>query len=228
MAKLILASGSPRRRQLLAQVGLDFEVLVSDADETADGAPDEQVQLLARRKALATAGLLKSKLDEGGNADCAPFIIIAADTLVAVETAQGVCVLGKPADKHEAFEMLQILQGRGHTVYTGVALLQGGGEDAGGHLAAAARGDGGKITVFAEAAQVFFRSLSADEINAYIATGEPFDKAGAYGIQGKGALLVERVEGDFYTVMGLPVSRLCQELQKLGVDVFGSVPGASI
>ena len=204
MARIILASGSPRRRQLLAQMGLDFDVVVSDADETITGAPDAQVAALALRKAEATRALLAQQ----GNHRQA--FIIAADTLVALagaSTGEAHRILGKPANAGEAFAMLSALQGCRHTVYTGVALLQ----------AYAAEG---AATVFVEAADVYFRSLTPDEIHAYIATGEPFDKAGAYGIQEKGALLVARIEGDFYTVMGLPIARLGVELGKQGIDIW--------
>lgn len=202
--KIILASGSPRRRQLLEQAGIEFEVLISDADESIDGEPHTRVAQLARRKAEATTALLREKGCAGESLD--DTVIIAADTLVAIETFGGTRILGKPADEREAFEMLSLLQGRRHTVYTGVAMLRAG--------------DVPDITVFVDAAYVFFRPLTEREIHAYIATGEPFDKAGAYGIQEKGALLVERVEGDFYTVMGLPISKLCMALEEVGVDVW--------
>jgi len=216
--RIILASGSPRRRQLLAQAGIEFEVVVSDADETISGAPDAQVAALAERKARATLDLLNAR----GDADNA--LIIAADTLVAIEDAtgeDGYRVLSKPADAAEAYAMLSTLQGCMHTVYTGVAILRTP------DCATAANGQYGAdapddCMVFVEATDVFFRPLTEREIHAYIATGEPFDKAGAYGIQEKGALLVERVDGDFYTVMGLPVARLCAELDKLGVPVWGA------
>ena len=226
--RIVLASGSPRRRQLLEQMGLDFDVVVSDADETVEGAPHEQVAALARRKAEAVAALLAAENNAAGvqamdtqatragaAGNAQDTLIIAADTLVAVESRgrNGAYILGKPADAQDAFDMLSALQGRKHTVYTGVALLR-------------LRGQTGvwisdDLTVFVDAAYVYFRSLSKREIHAYIATGEPFDKAGAYGIQEKGALLVERVEGDFYTVMGLPVSKLCVQLEEMGVDVWG-------
>jgi septum formation protein len=255
--RIILASASPRRKQLLAQAGIDFEVLVSDADENIDGEPYEQVAALARRKAEAVRDLL---LREGALGET---IIIAADTLVYAEYRSGAGkVLGKPRDEREAFEMLQTLQGRKHTVYTGVAILKTGGFgtvgsgtgepprggclpgdcSAGGSVKVAplrsnapcgnaprdgsplrSAGPGARFLfffVFVDAAYVYFRPLTEREMHAYIATGEPFDKAGAYGIQEKGALLVERVEGDFYTVMGLPISKLCVQLEEMGVTVW--------
>jgi len=191
--QIILASGSPRRRQLLSQAGISHKVIVSNADETVTGNPKEQVEELALRKANAVLSLVT----EPGNA-----IIIAADTLVAI----GDDVLGKPADHKEAFAMLKKLQGNTHIVYTGVALLRLGGEP----------------IVFSDRAEVTFRNLADEEILAYIATGEPFDKAGAYGIQERGSVLVERVNGDFYTVMGLPISMVCARLMEMGYNYWES------
>ena len=166
--QIILASGSPRRQQLLLQAGISHEVIVSNADETVTGSPKEQVEELALRKANAILPLVQVK----GEA-----IIIAADTLVAIDSD----VLGKPADHEEAFAMLKKLQGNTHVVYTGVALLRIDGEP----------------VVFSDKTEVTFRNLSDEEILAYIATGEPFDKAGAYGIQERGSVLVERVTATF-------------------------------
>jgi septum formation protein len=192
--RIILASGSPRRKQLLEQVGISFEVAVSNTDETIDGEPHTQVACLAQRKAEASRTLVSGS-----------GLIIAADTLVYAANK----VLGKPANAQDAYDMLHILQGRKHTVYTGVALLP-----------FSDNGSPAEITTFVDAAYVYFRPLSDREINAYIATGEPFDKAGAYGIQEKGALLIERIEGDFYTVMGLPIAKLCIQLEEMGVPIW--------
>lgn len=185
---LILASGSPRRRQLLEQIGLTFTVRSSDVDETIDHRlpPAQIVEELSLRKALAVAE------------DCAPEdIVIAADTVVILDGA----VLGKPADEAEAVRMLTALAGRGHQVYTGVTVLRGG-QRITGH----------------EATAVTFRPLSDGEIRDYVATGEPMDKAGANGIQGYGALLVEGIEGDYFNVMGLPVCRLGRMLSQFDVQ----------
>ena len=135
--------------------------------------------------------------------DLPPYVIIAADTLVYIEGK----ILAKPATSQEAFDMLKMLEGAKHTVYTGVAMAK----SAGAYL---------ETYVFASSTDVFFRSLTDDEIHAYIKTGEPFDKAGAYGVQEKGALLVEKVVGDFYTVVGLPLARVCKVLSEMGVDVW--------
>ena len=164
--------------------GIPCEVLVSDVDETSFGEPDMQVKELAQRKARAVMGLASMGHDD---------IIIAADTLVYIDGQ----VLGKPQDEKQAFDMLRSLSGRCHTVYTGVAILCGEYEN-----------------IFADKANVYFHELSDDEIFSYIATGEPFDKAGAYGIQERGSVLVARVEGDFYTVVGLPISKVYRVLTR--------------
>ena len=184
--KLILASQSPRRKELLGYYTNDFQVRVSQADETLPEGidPGEAVALLAQRKAQAVAAL----------PECKGCRIIGADTVVAVEGH----ILGKPHSPEEAREMLELLSGRVHSVYTGVAVLGPGERE-----------------VFIQRTQVEFYPLSAREIDDYVATGEPMDKAGAYGIQGRGGLLVRRLEGDYFNVMGLPVARLARVLKML-------------
>jgi septum formation protein len=181
--KIILASGSPRRRELLEQAGIPHRVVVPGVDESCTGAPHAQVVELALRKARATAGMCESDA-----------IIIAADTLVAIDDE----VLGKPTCEADACAMLGKLSGRTHSVFTGVAILRGADEH-----------------IFYEETAVTFRTLSPEEIRAYVTTGEPMDKAGAYGVQGRGAVLVSRINGCFYTVMGLPVSRVVEVLSAL-------------
>ena len=184
---LILASGSPRRRQLLEQIGLTFVVRSSDVDESVSPGltPAQVVESLSARKGEAVA------------AEAVPGdLVLSADTVVALDGA----ILGKPRDRAEAEAMLTALSGRTHQVYTGVTLLQ----------------DGRRLTEH-EVTAVTFRPLSPEEIAAYVSTGEPMDKAGAYGIQGLGALLVERLEGDYFNVMGLPLCRLGQMLAQFGV-----------
>ncbi|HJC40630.1 MAG TPA: septum formation inhibitor Maf [Candidatus Intestinimonas pullistercoris] len=184
---LILASGSPRRRQLLEQIGLTFVVRSSDVDESVSPGltPAQVVESLSARKGEAVA------------AEAAPGdLVLSADTVVALDGA----ILGKPRDRAEAEAMLTALSGRTHQVYTGVTLLQ----------------DGRRLTGH-EVTAVTFRPLSPGEIAAYVSTGEPMDKAGAYGIQGLGALLVERLEGDYFNVMGLPLCRLGEMLAQFGV-----------
>ncbi len=188
---IILASRSPRRRELLNQIGLrGFKVAASGADERVEGnpAPAELVEALSLRKARA----VQEDADEED-------LIIAADTVVVLDGA----VLGKPADEREAFAMLSALSGNRHRVYTGITVLRGE-----------------RCETCSEETIVEFRELEPDEISAYIATGEPMDKAGAYGIQGLGSLLVSRLEGDYFNVMGLPVFRLGRMLADFGVDLL--------
>lgn len=186
---IILASQSPRRRQLLEQMGFtDFIVRPAQGEELADPNldPGGLVEALSRQKALEISA----------SADPED-LIIAADTVVAVDGQ----VLGKPHSIQQAREMLSALSGREHTVYTGVTVCRGG-----------------QILTQHEATAVRFRPLTAQEIDAYIATGEPMDKAGSYGIQGRGALLVEGISGDYFNVVGLPVCRLGRMLTQFGVD----------
>ena len=193
---IILASQSPRRRELLERMGVrDFRIVTPDIDEHMDRdlPPQELVGRISLEKALAVQ-------EQEGNSP----IIIAADTVVALDGA----VLGKPADQLEAFKMLSTLSGCRHQVYTGVTVLRG--EE--------------RYTV-SEETTVSFRELTSEEIDRYIATGEPMDKAGAYGIQGYGALLVEGIQGDYYNVMGLPVCRLGCLLRQLGVDCLSLAAG---
>ena len=193
---IILASQSPRRRELLERMGVrDFRIVTPDIDEHMDRdlPPKELVGRISLEKALAVQA-------QEGNSP----IIIAADTVVALDGA----VLGKPADELEAFKMLSTLSGCRHQVYTGLTVLRG--EE--------------RHTV-SEETTVTFRELSSEEIDRYIATGEPMDKAGAYGIQGYGALLVEGIQGDYYNVMGLPVCRLGCLLRTLGVDCLSLAAG---
>lgn len=191
MAKIVLASGSPRRQELLRRIGVtEFDIRVPDTEETypAGLSPQETVAYISREKSNAAAAL------------CTPEeLIITADTMVFLDDAR----LGKPADEADALRMLTALQGRRHTVRTGVTLRQGD-----------------KSLTQSEATDVCFRSASESELLAYIATGEPMDKAGAYGVQGKGALLVERLEGDFFNVMGLPVLRLSRMLEYFGISLL--------
>lgn len=187
--ELILASQSPRRRELLTQMGLgEFRICAPDVDEHLDGrpTPQELVTTLSRRKADAVA----AQAGDGA-------LVIAADTVVSVD---GV-ILGKPRSQADAKRMLTVLSGRSHEVYTGLTVLYGE-----------------RAMTECEMTQVTFRPLTGEEIDCYIRTGEPMDKAGAYGIQGFGSLLVEGLHGDYFNVMGLPVCRLGRILAGLGVD----------
>ena len=189
MAKIVLASGSPRRQELLRRIGLtDFTVRVPDVEEFyPEGlSPQATVEYISREKSQA----VDAAADE---------IVITADTMVFLDGKK----LGKPADQAEALSMLTALQGRHHTVCTGVTVRQGD-----------------RFETDSETTEVYFRPVSREEILAYIATGEPMDKAGAYGIQEKGALLVERINGDYFNVMGLPVLRLSRMLGRFGVRLL--------
>ncbi len=185
--KLILASGSPRRRELLAQIGLtDFTVHPADVEERIDpnATPAQAVVALATQKAQAVAAQFPEDL------------VLAADTVVALDGA----ILGKPKDAHHAAQMLQSLSGRSHLVYTGFALAQGG-----------------RLETGYEETAVHFRSLTKGEIAAYVSAGEPMDKAGAYGIQGLGAVFITGIDGDYFNVVGLPLCRVAQALSRFGV-----------
>ena len=194
--KIYLASGSPRRKQLMELVGIKCEVIVTNVDEPIEGDASSLVRKLSMQKNAAACEILKKGL-------CEEIIVISADTLVSID---GV-VLEKPSSHEDAFSMLKMLSGKKHTVFTGVTITKLSGGDV-------------LQNVFVESADVFFRDLTNDEINAYINTGEPFDKAGAYGVQEKGALLVEKVHGDFYTVVGLPIAKVGYALSELGVDLW--------
>lgn len=196
MPLLVLASRSPRRRELLSRLGLDFVVIPSDvAEEQYTSLPPvARVTALARAKAEAVArGLTEA-------------VVVAADTLVVCEGR----VLGKPASREEAEAMLTFLSGRTHEVYTGVAVMSV---------------PGGVCRETWERTEVRFRRLSEREIKAYVATGEPLDKAGAYGIQGRGALLVEGIAGDFFNVVGLPLVKTAMLLEECGFSVWGEPGG---
>lgn len=192
MAQVILGSGSPRRQELLQRMGIqDFIIRVPDVREWyPEGlTPPEIVQYISREKA-----------DAIGRGAGPEDIVITADTMVFLEDQR----LGKPRDEAHALEMLTALQGRHHTVCTGVTVRQGG-----------------RCLTESESTEVAFRPATEAELRSYIRTGEPMDKAGAYGVQGKGALLVEGIRGDFYNVMGLPILRLSRMLEKFGLTLLG-------
>ena len=189
---LILASQSPRRRELLTMLGVDFTVITADIDETMDPAllPEQEVARVCAAKAAAVG---TSHPDD---------LILAADTIVVLDNR----VLGKPHSPEEAAQMLRALSGRTHRVMTGFCLYRNGQADT--HV---------------EITAVTFRTLSEEEIQAYIATGSPMDKAGAYGIQEQAGIFVRSVEGDYYNVIGLPICPLAVFLRQQGVAVLGTV-----
>jgi septum formation protein len=189
--RVVLASASPRRRELLTLVGIEHEVRPANIDESylAGEAPAEHAERLAREKAVA--------VHEAG------VVTIGSDTIVVIDGD----ILGKPRDREHASAMLRRLSGRSHVVMTGVAVYWND-----------------RLLSALEMVGVTFRSLTSDEIERYIDTGEPMDKAGAYGIQGYGATIVERVNGDYFSVMGLPLRRLAGLLRDAGLHYrFGPV-----
>lgn len=192
---MYLASQSPRRRQLLEAAGFSLTIVPADIDETRQEGetPTHLVERLARQKAEATRGSLAGRATED--------VLLAADTIVWTEDGD---VLGKPVDVKAACAMLQELSGRTHHVSTGVCLM---------HLDPTAKALATRS--FVETTRVSFFDLTDEEIRAYVASGEPMDKAGAYGIQGRGRLLVSGIEGDWANVVGLPVARVVRELEAL-------------
>ncbi len=187
--EIILASASPRRRELMKLITDDFTAVSVDADETLpEGIPPLFAsEYLANIKALAASVKYPDKL------------VIGCDTTVIADGA----ILGKPADKEHCRGYMELLSGQTHQVATGCSLIYGG-----------------KTSSFTVVTDVTFRELSADEIEAYISTDEPYDKAGGYGIQGRGALLIEKINGDYFNVVGLPVSRLNQEIIKFKGEII--------
>ncbi len=190
--KIVLASASPRRRELLQNMGLDFEIITSDGAEQVfeNELPQDTVKRLSSEKALNVAK--RAPYD-----DC---IVIGADTVVAIDGK----ILGKPVDEGDAKRMLTLLSGRTHKVYTGVSVIE--------------TTSGERVSDYVET-EVKFVNLTERQIEKYVSSGEPMDKAGAYGIQDLGAMLVEKINGDYFNVVGLPVSRLARILRdRFGVD----------
>ena len=189
MYKIVLASGSPRRQELLHRIGIDdFTVRVPQIDESYPDTlcPQEIVSYISLQKSLA----VPSDDEE---------LVITADTMVFLDEQR----LGKPCDEADALRMLTALAGRRHTVCTGVTVRQGA-----------------RHITRSQATDVYFRAATTDELKAYIRSGEPMDKAGSYGVQGQGALLVERIDGDFFNVMGLPVLLLSRMLHEFGMNLL--------
>lgn len=197
MAKFVLASASSRRRDILNQIGIDFEVIESNADEELSEkySPEKYVEVLAERKAETVFNSVSDTETE--------LVVIAADTIVVY----GSEILGKPEDKKDAFKTLRMLQGNKHSVYTGISVFYRN-----------EYGDFVKETDF-DKAYVYMNSISDSEILNYIESEEPLDKAGSYAIQGKGAMFIEKVDGDFYTVVGLSPSKLYKIFNNIGVKI---------
>ncbi|EAO55697.1 Septum formation protein Maf [Bacillus thuringiensis serovar israelensis ATCC 35646] len=188
MKKIILASGSPRRKELLELASIPFEIVVSEVEETigAYSSPSDIVMSLALQKASAVAE---------NNSD---HIVLGADTIVTYESR----ILGKPSNEDEAKEMLQLLSGKTHEVYTGVAIISKE-----------------KTVTFYERTEVTFWELTEEEIDTYVTSKEPLDKAGSYGIQAKGSIFVQNIQGDYYSVVGLPMHVSLRELNQFDIDV---------
>lgn len=195
MKEIILASASPRRSELLKQLNIEFHVSPSELEEVLDESlqPEELVQKLSFQKASDVAEKMKKQ-------NKTDYLVIGADTVVVKEK-----VLGKPGDALQAYKMLESLQGAWHEVITGVTLVDV---------------ENRKTVSFFEKTRVKMRELNSREIHSYIKTGEPIDKAGAYGIQGMGAVLVERIEGCYFNVVGLPLTKLTLMLREFGVEVL--------
>ncbi len=198
--RLVLASASPRRKELLAQIGAEFDILPARGEEHISTAKPEQAVIeLSRQKAEEVAGLLVSK-----KGITEKTVVLGADTIVAFQGE----ILGKPKSREDAARMLRMLSGNTHSVFTWVAaiLLE--------HQEAV------KTLSFFEETKVTMYPMTEGEIKGYVATGEPMDKAGAYGIQGKCAIYIEKIAGDYNNVVGLPVAALYQRLSKSGIEIL--------
>lgn len=191
MAKLVLASASPRRQELMEMLGFNFTIVPSKIDEEKynDLDPVEMVKELARAKAEDVAALVEDT------------VVIGSDTIVVLDDK----VLGKPSDQPEARDMLRRLQNRRHSVYTGIAVWDT---------------FSGQVVVDYDKTDVFMSSITDDDILEYVKTGEPMDKAGAYGIQGVGGIFVEKINGSYFTVMGLPIHKLVKVLKEFDISLF--------
>ena len=217
MGQIILASASPRRKELLEQIGISFEICAAKGEERiTKSVPHEVVEELASQKAVEVASMVRT-YEETHQELVTPsdLMVIGADTIVSC----GGQILGKPKDEHDACRMLKLLSGGTHQVYTGVSIVL-----------LDASGKAGQVT-FHEKTDVTMRAMSEEEIRRYVATGEPeieayvdcgelMDKAGAYGIQGKCAIFVDKIDGDYNNVVGLPVAAIYRELKKLGIDIY--------
>lgn len=206
MGQIILASQSPRRKELLEQIGLEFEICPAKGEEViTKNVPEEVAKELSLQKAKEVAAMV-SQYGDNHKELMTPqdILVIGADTIVAVDDE----ILGKPKDEADAYRMLSLLSGRTHAVYTGVTFVF-----------IDTTGKAGAHT-FYEKTEVQMKELSEEEIRRYVETGDSMDKAGAYGIQGRCAIYIEKINGDYNNVVGLPVARIYKELQKLGIDVY--------
>lgn len=206
MSRIVLASGSPRRKELLEQIGIEFEICPAKGEEViTKNIPDEVVQELSRQKAMEVAsGIAAYNEAHPDLVTPQDILVIGADTVVAYNGQ----ILGKPKDEADARRMLTMLAGNVHSVYTGVTFVVMGSD-----------GRTGAYT-FAEKTDVHMFPMSEQEIERYIQTKEPMDKAGAYAIQGKCGIYIEKIDGDYYNVVGLPIARMYQTLKSIGIDLY--------
>ncbi|MDD6504435.1 MAG: Maf family protein [Lachnospiraceae bacterium] len=206
MSRIILASGSPRRKELLEQIGLEFEICPAKGEEViTTNVPEDVVRELSRQKAEEVAsGILAYNEAHPDIVTPQDILVIGADTVVAY----GGQILGKPADEADAKRMLSMLSGNVHSVYTGVTFVIIGKDGRTGESS------------FVEKTDVHMFAMSEQEIDRYIASGEPMDKAGSYAIQGKCGIYIEKIDGDYYNVVGLPIARMYQSLKDIGIDLF--------
>ena len=206
MSQIILASQSPRRKELLEQIGLEFEICPAKGEEIITKTiPEEVVMELSKQKAEEVAAMVSTYAQEHKDITTpSDILVIGADTVVAYDGK----ILGKPVDEADAKRMLTMLSGNTHSVFTGVTLVLIDKSGRAGEL------------VFYEKTDVKMHEMTELEIDRYIATGEPMDKAGSYGIQGKCAIYIEKIEDDYNNVVGLPIARIYQELKKIGIDMY--------
>ena len=206
MSQIILASASPRRKELLEQIGLEFEICPAKGEEViTKSIPEEVVMELSKQKAEEVAAMVSSFGEEHKDITTpSDILVIGADTVVAYDGK----ILGKPQDEADAKRMLTMLSGNTHSVFTGVTLVLIDKSGRAGEL------------VFFEKTDVKMYPMTEAEIDRYVATGEPMDKAGSYAIQGKCAIHIEKIDGDYNNVVGLPIARIYQELKKIGIDIY--------
>lgn len=206
MSQIILASQSPRRKELLEQIGLEFEICPAKGEEIITKTiPEEVVMELSKQKAEEVAAMVSSYSEQHKDITTpSDILVIGADTVVAYDGK----ILGKPKDEADAKATLTMLSGNTHSVFTGVTLVL-----------IDKSGRAGEI-VFYEKTDVKMHKMSEAEIDRYIETGEPMDKAGSYAIQGKCAIYIEKIDGDYNNVVGLPITRIYQELKKIGIDIY--------
>ena len=206
MSQIILASQSPRRKELLEQIGLEFEICPAKGEEIiTKSIPEEVVMELSKQKAEEVAAMVASFGDSHKEITTpSDILVVGADTVVAYDGK----ILGKPVDEEDAKRTLKMLSGNTHSVFTGVTLVLIDKSGRAGEL------------VFYEKTDVKMHAMTDEEIERYVATGEPMDKAGSYAIQGKCAIHIEKIDGDYNNVVGLPITRIYQELKNIGIDIY--------